>query len=445
MSSMRTSLFALLFAAAAAGTARASDAWASLQAQLDAGGTVTLAANVTAGSDDSPLTVANAVTLDLNGHALDAARLFGAIRVNAGGRLTLANGGGAAGVLTGGSADCGGCVHVAAGGTFAMTGGTVTNATANYGGGVYVAARGAFAMTGGTITGNNAERGGGGVYVSEDGSFEMAAGAISGNVAGNGGGVEAAGSFAMGGGTVSGNTADKDGGGVYAVAGCAFTVSGSPVVSGNAEDNVYLETDATIAIDAAGLASGADIGVTAGTAPGTNAPVRIANGAVAGDAARFSSDDPAFDTAFAAGSVWLAIGAVTHVKPDWAAAADDAAFWAWVDAKCLGDYETTDYTAQYLLNVRSDQSPVSLRIANIEPGATGATVEVSATAGRGVVDLENVNGVLFVEAGATPANLVPKAIAAGNVSYDGETHVATIFVPASDGTFVCARVGFTAP
>ena len=326
-----------------------------------------------------------------------------------------------------------------------MTGGTVTNATANYGGGVYVAARGAFAMTGGTITGNNAERGGGGVYVSEDGSFEMAAGAISGNVAGNGGGVEAAGSFAMGGGTVSGNTADKDGGGVYAVAGCAFTVSGSPVVSGNAEDNVYLETDATIAIDAAGLASGADIGVTAGTAPGTNAPVRIANGAVAGDAARFSSDDPAFDTAFAAGSVWLAIGAVTHVKPDWAAAADDAAFWAWVDAKCLGDYETTDYTAQYLLNVRSDQSPVSLRIANIEPGATGATVEVSATAGRGVVDLENVNGVLFVEAGATPANLVPKAIAAGNVSYDGETHVATIFVPASDGTFVCARVGFTAP
>jgi len=66
--------------------------WKSLQARLNAGGRVTLPEDATAEEDDATLVVTNAVTLDLNGHTIDADGRFCVIRVLEGGDLTLTNG-----------------------------------------------------------------------------------------------------------------------------------------------------------------------------------------------------------------------------------------------------------------------------------------------------------------------------------------------------------------
>ena len=115
----------------------------------------------------------------------------------------------------------------------------------------------------------------------------------------------------------------------------------------------------------------------------------------------------------------------------------------WADQ--FGPDEDGGHEAAFLLNVSPEATPVSFRVVAIRPVADGAQVDVLATAGRGIVDLSKINGALFVEAGASPGALSPKAVRAGNLSYDGETHVATIVVPASDGAFVRARIGLSAP
>ena len=238
--------------------------WDRLQAQLDAGGVVTLTNDVTATSVDWTLTVTNAVTLDLNGHVIDAAGYFGVIQIFDGGNLTLTNGTESAGTITGGATDLGGGVEVY--GTFTMAGGEISGNTASVGGGVGVGWGGAFTMTGGTISDNSANWAGG---------------------------VEAYGTFTMSGGTISGNVAD-DGGGVYVDG--AFTVSGSPTVYGNTNsvgtaNNVYLPNGCSIAVDS--LSADASIGVTTEDAPAVYSPVAFATGAAAGDEARFFGDDPA--------------------------------------------------------------------------------------------------------------------------------------------------------
>ena len=238
--------------------------WDRLQAQLDAGGIVTLTNDVTATPVDWTLTVTNAVTLDLNGHVIDAAGYFGVIQIFDGGNLMLTNGTESAGTITGGATDLGGGVEVY--GTFTMAGGEISGNTASVGGGVGVGWGGAFTMSGGTISDNSANWAGG---------------------------VEAYGTFTMSGGTISGNVAD-DGGGVYVDG--AFTVSGSPVVYGNtnsvgAANNVYLPNGCSIAVD--GLSADASIGVTTEDAPAVYSPIAFATGADAGDETRFFGDDPA--------------------------------------------------------------------------------------------------------------------------------------------------------
>ena len=212
-------------------------AWDLLQAQLDAGGTVTLTDDVTATAHDVTLTVTNEVTLDLNGHTIDADRRFGVIEIRSGGDLTLTNSAEGAGTITGGT-------------------------DSDYGGGVYVYANGAFTMTGGTISGNTSSVGGG-VYVEWGGAFTMTGGTISGNSAYWAGGVEVYGAFTMSGGSITGNVADNYGGGVLVDG--TFTVSGSPVIFGNtdsegAASNVYLPNGSSIAVN--NLTTGASIGVT---------------------------------------------------------------------------------------------------------------------------------------------------------------------------------------
>ena len=318
---------------------RVPTAWDLLQAQLNEGGTVTLTDDVTATARDATLKVSNTVTLDLNGHTIDAAGHFGVIEVCAGGDLTLTNSVEGVGAITGGgNAYEGGGVEVRKGGAFTMTGGTISgnsstyasgvdvngtftmtggtisnNTTTEAGGGVYVY-DGTFTMSGGSITGNTASRDvgnapaaatrdGGGVYIYGDGTFTMTGGTISGNMADSGGGgvYVCWGYFTMTGGTISGNTAGDEGGGVYMYDG-TFTVSGSPVVSNNtnsvgAAKNVYLKDwflENGCAITVSNLTEGAHIGVKTETAPTASNPVAFATGAAAGDETRFFSDDPAF-------------------------------------------------------------------------------------------------------------------------------------------------------
>ena len=245
--------------------------WDLLQAQLNEGGTVTLASNVTATARDATLKVSNAVTLDLNGHTIDAAGHFGVIEVCAGGDLTLTNSVEGAGAITGGgNAYEGAGVEVRAGGVFTMTGGTISGNSSTYASGVDV--NGTFTMTGGTISGNMADSGGGGVYVCW-------------------------GYFTMTGGTITGNAAGDEGGGVYMYDG-PFTVSGSPVVSDNTNSvgeakNVYLKDwflGNGYAIAVSNLTAGAHIGVKTETAPTLSNPVTFATDASEGDAAYFFSD-----------------------------------------------------------------------------------------------------------------------------------------------------------
>ena len=232
--------------------------WDSLQAQLDAGGTVTLTNDVTAANGDASLTITNAVTLDLNGHTIDAAKRFRVIQVLEGGNLTLTN---------------------SVEGSGAITGGNASN-----GGGVYVSNRGTFEMSGGEISGNTASSHGGGVYVGS-GTFTMTGGAISGNTADEGGGV-----------CVDGT----------------FTVSGNPVVSGSTNsvgtaDNV-LYSVGTITVN--GLSPGARIGVTTRDTPTASAPVIFATSEAVSDTAYFFSDDPGYHVERDGVNLLLALGAV---------------------------------------------------------------------------------------------------------------------------------------
>ena len=102
--------------------------WAELQSVLNAGGTVTLTRDITAGSDDTMLQVSGTVTLDLNGHTLNRNRTTAhadghVLIVNAGGKLTIRDSAGG-GTITGGYANNGGGINNK--GTLRIEGGAIT-------------------------------------------------------------------------------------------------------------------------------------------------------------------------------------------------------------------------------------------------------------------------------------------------------------------------------
>ena len=267
--------------------------WAGLQTLLIAGGTVKLLCDVTAEAYSSSLKVPArvTVTLDLNGHTVDRAlttatadgyviEAIGSLTLrdsSAGGtgRITggysTGDGGGVCafgtfimegGTISGNSANRGG-VYVGVNQTFTMSGGTITGNTASNGGGVYV--NGSFIMNGGTITSNTASNNGGGVSVNGNATFNMESGTITGNSTTRYGGgvyVHTDGTFIMEGGTITGNTAGYDGCGVYNNG--TFSVSGSPVVTGNLDgidpNNVYLCNNKRINLSGP-LTDGAALGV----------------------------------------------------------------------------------------------------------------------------------------------------------------------------------------
>ena len=156
--------------------------------------TVKLTSNITAGANDSSLTVpyGGDVVLDLNGRVLAMNGNDSVITVN--GKLSLKDSSSAdahffavdsetglwtpvsskaesdksvtGGVITGGNAATGGAVNVR-GGTFIQYGGGIVGNSADNGGGIFAAYGSTLAMIGGTVTGNTAGNGGG-VYVSSE-------------------------------------------------------------------------------------------------------------------------------------------------------------------------------------------------------------------------------------------------------------------------------------
>ncbi len=127
-------------------------------------------------------------------------------------------------------------------------------------------------------------------------------------------------------------------------------------------------------------------------------------------------------------------------KPAWAADADDTAFWTWAANHADGVDLTTDYTAQYLMNVDTDKTPV-LKIDSIEVTDEGSKIVVSANDGTNAIDLDAINGVLNVSVGDTLTNLTSKDPDA-NATF--ANNKATIIIKTADGKFAKATVDFTA-
>ena len=379
---------ALLACAFAPATARAGN-FTALQALLNENESVTLTEDYTAEENESALSLTRSVTLDLNGHTIDSAgRATGTVAespessvtvlVTGGHVLTLTdstaapgNGGavtgGAYGVCVNGgtltlngAARIVGYVHdgvIVESGIFTMNGGTIDGSlrTDERPDGVHVFGAGAqFFLHGGTISGNRNDQSGGGVCVS-NGTFTMDGGTITGNYyqgeSTGGGGVYVSGgaTFLMSGGEITGNGAKLRGGGVYLADGAAFRVSGDATVTGNTTgqnpgtagdpaSNVYLRAGQTVAVS--GALTGC-VGVTAAEPPAVIAePAGVQNGYEVlsdSDAARFTSDDAAYETVknsdgnVELASAWsvlqskLDAGGTVTLQKDYRATAGDAA------------------------------------------------------------------------------------------------------------------------
>ena len=303
-----------------------------IQITVGDGAAVKVGTNVTC-SGGAMVQSGGVLTLTQGGR-IDGSNLTSGIKNNSGGAVyveggtfTMENGS----TVTGGNVSAnGGAVYVECG-TFTMNGGKISDGNAILGGnGVFVNI-GDFVMNGGEITecgkgsqpgngavmiyksasgdgagrfvmksgkiyGNSAEQGAG-VFVN-GGIFEMSGGSISENTAtgptGSGGAVYVYnGSFDMSGNAaINNNQSSMDAGGVFVGGIGTFTVSGTPIITGNTvngtTNNVYLSDGKTITIGDGGL-TGGSIGVTVGDMIAGNA-VQITDTDVTGAADRFTSD-----------------------------------------------------------------------------------------------------------------------------------------------------------
>ena len=279
-----------------------------VQITVGEGAAVKVGTNVTC-SGGAMVQSGGVLTLTQGGR-IDGSNLTSGIKNNSGGAVYVEGGTftmESGSTVTGGNVSAnGGAVYVDSG-TFTMNGGKISDGNAILGGnGVFVNI-GDFVMNGGEITecgkgsqpgngavmiyksasgdgagrfvmksgkiyGNSAEQGAG-VFVN-GGIFEMSGGSISENTAtgptGSGGAVYVYnGSFDMSGNAaINNNQSSMDAGGVFVGGIGTFTVSGTPIITGNTvngtTNNVYLSDGKTITCDSQGL-TGGNIGITVGT------------------------------------------------------------------------------------------------------------------------------------------------------------------------------------
>ncbi len=180
-----------------------------------------------------------------------------------------------------------------------INGGTIIGNIAEKGGGV--CNKGTMTLAGGKImynaglliTDGKIENGDGGALLNYQGTFTMTGGEISNNKSVYGGGVQNRSTFTMTGGAIVNNTTadtevgthyDKHGSGVYLYKNNTFNLSGNPIISGNDNDNVYVENNRHITVNGA-LTNITPIGVTM-----ENPGVFTSGLSGKGNASNFSSD-----------------------------------------------------------------------------------------------------------------------------------------------------------
>ena len=222
-------------AAMAAGTAGETTAPEDIYAALVAGGSLKLLNDVDYGGS---MSVGINLTIDLNGYVL---KMTG-IKVEKGGSLTIIDSRPDAEHKFTPNAD-GLWVRDEQNGTKIVKGGVIYGGSAEKGGGVYVAGGGTFTMTGGNIVGCMATASatfharGGGVFVADSGTFNMSGGSITGcttvGVYSYGGGIYNEGTM-----TLSGTAEIRDCHAKHSSGGDAFgggisDNGGTPAISGN--------------------------------------------------------------------------------------------------------------------------------------------------------------------------------------------------------------------
>ena len=222
-------------AAMAAGTAAETTAPEDIYAALVAGGSLTMQNDVDYGGS---MSVGVNLTIDLNGYVL---KMTG-IKVENGVHLTIKDSRPDAEHKFTPNAD-GLWVRDEQNGTKSVKGGVIYGGSAEKGGGVYVAGGGTFTMTGGNIVGCMATASatfharGGGVFVADSGTFNMSGGSITGcttvGVYSYGGGIYNEGTM-----TLSGTAEIRDCHAKHSSGGDAFgggisDNGGTPAISGN--------------------------------------------------------------------------------------------------------------------------------------------------------------------------------------------------------------------
>ncbi|MBQ6347659.1 MAG: leucine-rich repeat protein, partial [Clostridia bacterium] len=255
--------------------------WADLQAAFNAGGSITLQQGISAGEEDSALTVPSGVevALDLNGHTIDR-RLTSAVAsgnvITVNGTLTITDmssahtgtitganntGSGGAiinkgrltvsgGTISGNKAQEAGAVLNAAGSVLTISGGTFENNAASTFGGGAIVNHGTVSMSGGLIQNNTAVKNGGGIW--SDGTLTVTNGSFANNTAqADGGAVYITGDGSVSeisGGTITGNTADQSAGAVYMIGGTT-TISGGTITGNTAKAHggaLYVAGNSTV-------------------------------------------------------------------------------------------------------------------------------------------------------------------------------------------------------
>ena len=178
------------------------------------------------------------VSIDLNGHVIDAQREVWAedgyaIKVGSGSLLTIKDSAGT-GAIVGGNAKYGGGIHIIKGGIAYLSSGSVKyNKASIGGGGIYNA--GTLVILGGEIHSNEAGTWGGGIY--STGTLNIEDGTIYANNSGkDGGGIYSGGNTVINDGNILTNVAQKSAGGLR-ISGGEVTINGGTFEGNIAHDD----------------------------------------------------------------------------------------------------------------------------------------------------------------------------------------------------------------
>ena len=153
------------------------------------------------------------ITLDLNGHTIDAKKAISQSIIDVKGKLTIKDSSeNHDGKITGGNCGSGGALYIFYSGTVNLQSGIITGNTAeDNGGAIYNG--GTLNISGGVIKDNSAKLGG---AVYNYGTMTVTGGSITGNTASeNGGGIWSNMALNLEGGTISGNSAIRHAGGIF--------------------------------------------------------------------------------------------------------------------------------------------------------------------------------------------------------------------------------------